>query len=42
MKIAIIGLGYVGLHLAHKPNVDDMRESPTFILLELLKKAGQK
>ena len=28
------------LGLAYKPNVDDLRESPTFVLLDLLKKLG--
>ena len=28
------------LGLAYKPNVDDVRESPTFILLDLLKQRG--
>lgn len=32
-KILLIGLAY-------KPNVDDMRESPTFILLDLIKNRG--
>jgi UDP-N-acetyl-D-glucosamine dehydrogenase len=32
-KILLLGLAY-------KPNVDDMRESPTFILLDLLKQRG--
>lgn len=32
-KILLMGLAY-------KPNVDDMRESPTFILMELLEKLG--
>ena len=35
-RIGIVGLGYVGLPLvfAYKPDVDDMRESPTFKLLD--------
>ncbi len=32
-KVLLIGLAY-------KANVDDMRESPTFILMDLLKNAG--
>ena len=32
-KILLLGLAY-------KPNVDDLRESPTFILLDLLKQRG--
>jgi UDP-N-acetyl-D-glucosamine dehydrogenase len=32
-KILLVGLAY-------KPNVDDMRESPTFTLMDLLKKRG--
>ena len=36
--VGIVGLGYVGL--AYKPDVDDMRESPTFKIFDLLKAKG--
>jgi UDP-N-acetyl-D-glucosamine dehydrogenase len=39
---AINGSCILLLGLAYKADVDDMRESPTFILLDLLKKRGAK
>jgi len=39
-KKALNGSRVLLLGLAYKANVDDMRESPTFILLDLLKKRG--
>ncbi len=39
-KKAINGSKVLLLGLAYKANVDDMRESPTFILLDLLKERG--
>jgi len=57
MKIAVIGLGYVGLPLAiqfarsnvnvigldvDKTKVDDERESPSYILMDLLSDRGAK
>lgn len=39
-KKSINGSKILLLGLAYKPNVDDMRESPTFILLDLLKNRG--
>ena len=40
--IGIVGLGYFGLPLvfAYKPDVDDMRESPTFKLLDRFTEFG--
>lgn len=54
MKIAVVGLGYVGLplslqcarsgvtmlSLACKPNLDDDRGSPSYVLMNLLKAPG--
>src|SRR5438477_11563429 len=37
---ALNGSRILLLGLAYKPNVDDLRESPTFILMDLLKQAG--
>lgn len=39
-KKAVNGSKILLLGLAYKPNVDDMRESPTFILLDLFKERG--
>ena len=39
-KKSVNGSKILLLGLAYKANVDDMRESPTFILLDLLKKRG--
>ena len=39
-KKAVNGSRVLLLGLAYKPNVDDMRESPTFILMDLLKQRG--
>jgi UDP-N-acetyl-D-glucosamine dehydrogenase len=39
-KKSINGSRILLVGLAYKPDVDDMRESPTFILLDLLKKRG--
>ncbi|MEO7678956.1 MAG: nucleotide sugar dehydrogenase, partial [Verrucomicrobiota bacterium] len=39
-KKSVNGSKILLLGLAYKPNVDDMRESPTFILLDLFKERG--
>ena len=39
-KKALKGSRVLILGLAYKANVDDMRESPTFVLMDLLEKAG--
>lgn len=40
MKKAVNGSRILLMGLAYKPNVDDLRESPTFILMHLLEKMG--
>lgn len=39
-KKAVNGSKVLLMGLAYKPNVDDMRESPTFVLMELFEKLG--
>jgi UDP-N-acetyl-D-glucosamine dehydrogenase len=39
-KKAINGSRILLVGLAYKPNVDDMRESPTFVLMDLFKQRG--
>jgi len=41
-KKSVNGSKILLLGLAYKPNVDDLRESPTFILMDLLKARGAK
>ena len=37
---AVNGSRILAVGLAYKPDVDDMRESPTFVIMDLLKKRG--
>jgi UDP-N-acetyl-D-glucosamine dehydrogenase len=41
-KKALNGSRILLVGLAYKPNVDDMRESPTFVLMDLFKQRGAK
>jgi UDP-N-acetyl-D-glucosamine dehydrogenase len=41
-KLAVKGSSILVLGLAYKPNVDDERESPSYVLMEMLKQRGAK